>query len=224
VILVFDLDDTLYDEASYVHSGFRAVANHIARTYHKDSGKIFRRLCVVETQMGRGNVFDVVLGEIGIRSRASVNKCLSIYRAHKPAIRLRPDAVACLRKFRHLPVYIVTDGNKIVQKKKIRALKLEKHVVRAYLTHHYGMKHAKPSPFCFLKICERERVRPSEVIYVADNPFKDFLGLKPLGFKTIRLIRGPYRTARVKSSHDAHVSIRSLNQITERFLNRLAHV
>jgi putative hydrolase of the HAD superfamily len=223
VILVFDLDDTLYDEISYVHSGFRSVARHIARTYHKDSEKILRRLCAVEKQMGRGNVFDAVLSELGIRSGTSRKKCLSIYRAHDPAISLRQDAVACLKMFKHLPIYIVTDGNKIVQKKKIETLRLGKQVVHAYITHRYGLKIAKPSPFCFLKICDRERVRPSEVVYIADNPFKDFVGLKPLGFKTIRLLRGPYRTARVKSSLDAHVSIRSLNQLTERLLNRLVY-
>jgi FMN phosphatase YigB (HAD superfamily) len=35
-ILVFDLDDTLYDELSYVHSGFRVVAAYIADQFKAD--------------------------------------------------------------------------------------------------------------------------------------------------------------------------------------------
>lgn len=223
MILAFDLDDTLYDELSYVHSGFRAVAGHMFRTYLQDEEKIFKRLCDVERTLGRGQAFDTVLKEIGIRSSTAVKQCLAVYRAHKPKICLRQDADACLNRFIHLQLYVVTDGNKIVQQKKIRALGLDKRIAHCYITHQYGLRNAKPSPYCFLKICENERAAPNEVIYVADNPLKDFVGIKPLGFKTIRILQGPYSATEVKPSHDAHVTIRSLNQITERLLDRLAH-
>jgi len=223
VILVFDLDDTLYDELSYVHSGFRAVARHIVHLYPQDEEKIFKRLCDVERTMGRGQAFDTVLKEIGIRSSTAVKQCLAVYRAHKPKICLHQDADACLNRFMHLQLCIVTDGNKIVQQKKIRALGLDKRMAHCYITHQYGLRNAKPSPYCFLKICGSEQVSPNEVIYVADNPLKDFIGIKPLGFRTIRILRGPYSATKVKPSCDAHVTIRSLNQITERLLRRLVH-
>jgi len=177
----------------------------------------------VEKGMVRGKTFNAVLDEIGIKSKNSVKKCLNVYRAHDPKICLHQDADLCLKRFKHLPLYIVTDGNKIVQRKKIRALRLGKRIVHSYITHLYGLRNAKPSPFCFLKICERQRVRPNEVIYVADNPLKDFVGIKPLGFRTIRILQGPYSTTKVALSHDAHVRIRSLNQITESLLDRLVH-
>jgi putative hydrolase of the HAD superfamily len=223
VILVFDLDDTLFDELAYVHSGFRIVAKHIARTYHENYDVMFKRLCDVEKRMGRGKVFDVVLDEIGIHSQASVNKCLAVYRAHDPDICLWPEADDCLNRFIHLPLYVVTDGNKIAQKKKIKALGLVARIVHAYVTHQYGTRNAKPSPYCFSKICERERVAPNKVIYVADNPRKDFVGIKPLGFKTVRVLKGPYRAVKVTPSHEAHVTVPSLKNISQRLLDRLAH-
>ena len=143
MILVFDLDDTLYDELSYVHSGFGAVARHISRTYHEDYDKIFKRLCDVEEGMVRGKAFNVVLAEIGIQSKTAVKKCLDVYRAHDPKISLNQDADACLNRFKNLPPYIVTDGNKILQRKKIRALRLGKRIVHGYITHQYGLRNAK---------------------------------------------------------------------------------
>jgi putative hydrolase of the HAD superfamily len=223
LIIVFDLDDTLYDELSYILGGFRAVARYLSRMHHQDDEKIFKRLCDVKRKMGRGKVFDIVLDEIGIKSNTAVKQCLAVYRAHKPKIALHQDADACLNRLKHLQLCIVTDGNKIVQQRKIRALRLGRRIAHSYITHQYGLRNAKPSPYCFLKICEQERVPPNAVIYVADNPLKDFVGIKPLGFKTIRILRGPYGATKVKPSYDAHVTIRSLNQITERLLDRLIH-
>ena len=36
MIVALDLDDTLYPELSYVHSGFRAVAQELARRWGVD--------------------------------------------------------------------------------------------------------------------------------------------------------------------------------------------
>ena len=35
MIIVFDLDDTLYEEITYVRSGFKAVASYLSQTYKK---------------------------------------------------------------------------------------------------------------------------------------------------------------------------------------------
>ena len=37
MIIVFDLDDTLYEETTYVKGGFTAVANYLFQTYHLDN-------------------------------------------------------------------------------------------------------------------------------------------------------------------------------------------
>jgi len=43
----------------------------------------------------------------------------------QPKITLSKEGKACLKRFKDLPKYLVTDGNKIVQLKKIQALGLE---------------------------------------------------------------------------------------------------
>jgi putative hydrolase of the HAD superfamily len=42
MIIVFDLDDTLYEEITYVRSGFKAVANYLSKNYKiETTEKIF---------------------------------------------------------------------------------------------------------------------------------------------------------------------------------------
>ena len=64
MIIVFDLDDTLYEEITYVRSGFKAVANYLYQTYKIETpDKIFRDFIQALEQQGRGRVFDCFLGK-----------------------------------------------------------------------------------------------------------------------------------------------------------------
>lgn len=220
MILVFDLDDTLYEELTYVKSGFRAVANYLNEHYSipTQTGLEFM---LGKLSSGRGRIFNDLLTEYGIYKKELVSKCVSIYRLHQPNITLSPEADACLKRLHSYPQYIVTDGNKLVQQNKIQALGLDRRVKFCYITHRYGIKNAKPSPYCFMKICEREKVAPKEVVYIADNPNKDFVGIKPFGFRTIRILQGSYKDLSLTSEYEAEQQIRSLDELTQEFIKRL---
>ena len=79
------------------------------------------------------------------------------------------------------PLYLVTDGHKIAQARKVAALGIHCRFRKVYLTHRYGLRHAKPSIRCFERIRERERCRWDQMVHVADNPAKDFVNLTRLG-------------------------------------------
>lgn len=217
-VLVFDLDDTLYDELSFVKSGFREVANYLSEKYSIPCEESYeymsRRL-----KLGRGKIFDDLLKKFSIYSKEKVRKCISIYRQYSPNIKLYEDANETLtRLLKNYSLYIITDGNKIVQKNKLEALGLINRVKFSFITYRYGIKNSKPSPYCFYKICERENVKASDVVYIGDNPHKDFVGIKPLGFKTVRLIRGQYAEIKKDREYEADYDIRSLTELTEKFI------
>jgi putative hydrolase of the HAD superfamily len=222
MVLVFDLDDTLYEELTFVKSGFNAVAVYLCREFNLPQRMVYNKL-VEKLNGGRGAIFDDVLKGYGILSKKLVRKCVSVYRLHQPKIKLFPDAVACLARFKKYPLYIVTDGNKLVQENKIKALAVDTTVKKSFITHRFGVKHAKPSAYAFEKICQLENVKPSEVVYIADNPAKDFVGIKPLGFKTIRLMRGNYKSHRPGGKFEADVEIHSLNELTEKLIANLGN-
>src|SRR5687767_1704608 len=169
MVLVFDLDDTLYNEASYMQSGFKEVATFLTEKVNQSPDIIYRSLLEIEIRHGRGQVFDLLLKTLNSYDKDLVAKCISTYRLHRPQISLNSDAVACLNRFSHLPLYVLTDGNKLVQQRKIRALGVHSLVKKVYVTHQYGVKYSKPSPFCFLKIATKEKADPKEMFYIADK-------------------------------------------------------
>lgn len=218
MIIVFDLDDTLYDEITFVKSGFFEVANYLEREFSLPQKQTFNFM-IQRLNEGRGKIFDDTLLNFGLFSKKGVERCLSVYRKHQPYIQLDVEADNCLKRFSKYPIYIVTDGNKLVQKNKLVALGLNDRVKFSYITHRYGIRNAKPSPFCFQHICHRENVEPNQVVYIGDNPNKDFVGIKPLGFKTVRLLKGNFKDFRKTPMFEADLEITSLRELTLEQIN-----
>lgn len=220
MVIVFDLDDTLYEELTYVHSGFQAVAKDLSALLGLDQHKIFEGLAA-ELAVNRNQVFDRFLEKQGIKTERLIKRCLSIYRGHEPQLTLFPEARRCLERLQDYPLYVVTDGNHLVQRKKFAALGLEGMVRRGYFTYAHGLQHRKPSSYCFEKISHTEKTPPSSIVYVADNPHKDFVGIKPLGYKTIRVLTGPYRNDQVDTEYDADLTIPHLGALKHALLKTL---
>jgi putative hydrolase of the HAD superfamily len=220
MVIVFDLDDTLYNEMTFVHSGLMAVSKYL-ESYFMVPLVTSRGFWEKRIMYGREGILDDILRHFNLYYKKNVRKCLSIYRGHKPEIQIYPEAELCLNKLNQYPKYIVTDGNKLVQHNKVLALDLYNKVDFVFITHRYGLKHAKPSPYCFYKICEREKVNSNQVVYIADNPNKDFVGIKPLGFKTIRVLQGSYKDLKKPPEFEADYNIRSLAELDVELLHAL---
>ena len=221
MILVFDLDDTLYDEITFVKSGFCSVADYLNATFGIPQSESFDLMVAVLETKGRGKIFDITLDQFQLKNKKNILKCLHVYRTHDPNIKLFKTAEKCFERFSSHTKYLVTDGNKVVQDKKVRALNLYGKFSKVLITHRYGLKHAKPSPYCFLKIAKLERSIHSDIVYIGDNPTKDFIGIKPLGFKTVRVLTGNYKDLRLSEAHEADISIPSLDHLTHSLIGSL---
>ena len=85
---------------------------------------------------------------------------------------------------------------------------------RIYYTNEYGIKFNKPSLHCFNKIKKLENCNYSDMIYVGDNPFKDFFNCNKAGIKTVRVMRGMYKEIKLSKFYDAKIAnyyIRKIN-------------
>ena len=213
MVYVLDLDDTLYDERQFVEGGLRAAAAHMAKAWDIPARAALKLMREELAANGRGRLFDVVLDTHGLHSKQRVRECLAAYRSHAPNLRLHADAKRFLERLRGRAIYVVTDGNPRVQRRKARALGLHRIAKRVMPTWQYGRGRSKPSPHVFLRIAAAEGVRPSQIIHVADNPHKDFVKLKPLGFRTVRVLRGPFKDVRLPKRFEAHRTIRSLDDV-----------
>jgi len=221
MIIVFDLDEVLYDEKTYVISGFRTVSEFLEKDEAIPKKIIFEYL-KRRLKNCRERILNDLLDNFRIYSQKNLKKCISVYRTHTPKIKLYSDAKDCLKRLKNYPLYIVTDGNKIVQKNKIKALNLENHVKKTILTSNYGLRNSKPSTFCFQKICDMEKTSPTNLVYIGDDPHKDFVGLKREGFKTIRLFKGRFKNERLSKEFEADYKIKSLKEINEKFIKKIS--
>ncbi len=217
MIVAFDLDDTLYPEISYVHSGFKCVARTLQREMGLDADVSFAVMRSSLECNGRGRQFDDLLEHWGMRTRTRVRELVRIYRHHEPDISLPGSSRDVLEKVHsegHC-LYLVTDGHKIVQAKKLDALALWPYFIHCYLTNRYGMTARKPSPRCFELMLKREGAPAADLVYVGDDPTKDFIGVRALGGRTIRVMTGRHRTAQARPGHEANYEVPCLPQVLD---------
>ncbi len=221
MILIFDLDDTLYSETEFVKGGFRAVARYANIKWGWNYQKSISTLNKIFTNNGRNKVFDHWLIINDNWSKKNIDKLIQVYRYHNPKINLFNSAKKILKKYKNVtPLYLVTDGNKNVQSHKINSLNLWTIFNRIFITHRYGYEAAKPSIHCFKIIKRKTGVKWSEMIYIGDNPKKDFINLNKIGVFTIRVLTGSYKNLKVSKNYEANVRIMSLDDLPSVLNNR----
>jgi putative hydrolase of the HAD superfamily len=186
--IVFDIDDTLYLERDYVRSGFDHVAQMLA-TSNLEARGIADWLWTAFEAGVRGDTFNRLLAtRTDLAGRATVADIVDGYRGHRPRIRLlegTPELLALLRG-NGLRLGVLSDGPLVSQQAKTDALKLGKWFDPILLTAaRDGFK--KPATGGFEWIATKWSLPPTELAYVGDNPNKDFVGPRKLGWRTVRL-------------------------------------
>ena len=195
--LVFDLDDTLYPEATYARSGLRAAGTW-AEQELAIPGLVEVLLSIFESGR-RGDIFDAALLQAGKHGGPDVvARMVDVYRRHEPELALFEDAAWALMRYGSIaPLAILTDGYADVQRAKVTALGVANRFRHIVYTDALGGRDAwKPSP---VGIADIEQAVPEAraFVYVADNPSKDFVAPNARGWRTIQIVRpsGQYRAA-----------------------------
>ncbi len=216
--IVFDLDDTLYSERSFVFSGFAAVV----QAFHQTLGDKNTSLTMMQSLFSsthRRTVFNQVLTECGIEYDDSlVNEMIQVYRSHTPTISLHDDARAAIDRLQdRFKLGVITDGPGIMQESKVKSLELENSFNEIILTDHLGDGFAKPHPKAFEEIAKRLDVAASACMYVGDNASKDFVAPNALGWMTVQIRRNDGIYAKELPPRDGHPQavISSLDELDE---------
>ena len=144
--VAFDLDDTLYPQEAHMQSGLRAASCAAAERWGFDASDVLARLQRELRHGARGRVIDTVLAELGVPGVGNAQWLVGVYRHHDPALVLPEVSDRVLSALADHALYVVTDGHKVVQDKKLDALGVRERVRHCYITHRYGVRHAKPSP------------------------------------------------------------------------------
>jgi len=217
VIVALDLDDTLYPEITYVESGFRAVARAAAVELGVDEEESLNVLRASLAAHGRGRQLDDLLEHWQAHTRGRLRRLLAVYRGHRPELKLPGASRSVLARLcadGH-SLYLVTDGNARVQAAKVDALGVRPLFRHCYLTGRYGAAAAKPGTKVFELMLARERAAARDLVYVGDDPSKDFVGVRALGGATIRVLTGRCAAVRAAEGYDADVAVASLAAVPE---------
>ncbi len=145
----------------------------------------------------RGNIFNLALLKLGVRN---------------------DDARWALEYFgQSRKLGIITDGYLITQKNKVKALKIEDCFDVIVYSDEIGREHWKPSEKPYRKIMGKLSCAGNECIYIADNPKKDFITAKALGWMTVHIRRpsGEYRHHVPQDGYEADKEITSLFELKE---------
>jgi len=214
MILIFDLDDTLYPEVNFALSGAEAVITAFSENTKWKNEKSRRFLRNQILCGGRQKMFDNWISAAGIHG-VTVKDCVKVYRAHLPNLILPDETRSVLEKLTVASTFLVTDGNKRVQHRKIEALGIGKYFNRTYVTHDYGLIAAKPSLICFEKIRNQTLSEWEQLVYVGDDPSKDFVKLNKVGALTVRVMTGRHREAKAHQGFDAKIRVERLSQLSK---------
>ncbi len=191
--VVFDLDDTLISERVYIRSGFRAVAKHLEEMEILPDiwEDIYPKLLRLFDEDSK-NVFNRLLDSYHITYEPEdVKELVTVYREHKPTIVFHEDVLSTLQKLREQgkKLGIVSDGYVVTQKNKLEAVNAAPLFDEIILTDELGREFWKPSTKAFEILAEKWKLPYEEMLYVGDNPEKDFIISKSIPIKTARIYR-----------------------------------
>lgn len=186
---VFDLDDTLYNEIDYVKSGFFEVSKYLEKNYGIVDA--YNKLIILFEE-SRKNVYNRLLdAENIIYSDKDINILVDLYRNHNPKLVLSENVRHTLMLIKELgyKTGIITDGRVEGQWKKIKALGLEKYFDAIIVSDELGgVEYRKPDKRVFFEMANRLGIQTNEMVYIGDNPCKDFMISESLPILTIRLM------------------------------------
>jgi len=193
----FDLDDTLYDHAQYVGGAYRDIAAVVEQRIGIAAAEFFARI-FPDWQLRTSRcdrIFADALTHYGMYAVELERELVRVYRAHQPALTPFPGVGDGLRSLRAagLRIGLLSDGQVDVQRRKLRALKLEDCFDVLVYTGALGREYYKPHPDGFAQLARELAAEPTEIAYVGDNPFVDFEEPHRMGMQTLRVLTGEYR-------------------------------
>jgi putative hydrolase of the HAD superfamily len=203
--VVFDLDDTLYLERDYVRSGFAAVAVAVSDAAGEVPATISGLLWeAFETDERRGSIDRLLQHFPKLADQYPLPALLRIYRYHRPEISLLSGMHELMVKLRNegMRLGLLTDGERARQELKLTALSVDDLFDLRIFTDDWGRDHWKPHPRGFEAIERSWHLAPARLVYVGDNPVKDFAAPRARGWQTIRIRTPGQITAHLEATTD----------------------
>jgi len=176
-VIVFDLDDTLYNEIDYLKSAYIAISKELEPKKWK---QLFTQLFAL--YRNKNDVFEYICNTYAIEKDDLIQR----YRNHVPHIKPFLGVVNTLKEIKNKngKLAIITDGRTVTQKNKLKSLGLVQYLDYIVISEEIGTE--KPNELNYRAI--ENHFQLNSYYYFADNFKKDFITPKKLGWRTVALI------------------------------------
>lgn len=183
----FDLDNTLYPEASYYEACYTEIARSISPS---ECNYIKELMMEIRQTEGDSRVFQRIIDICQLESEY-LNKFIEIYRTHQADISLFPDVKAYFNsKNPRFKYGILTNGGEATQKNKINCLKVWDAFDFIIVTGAYLPREEwKPHKSAFGLIQRFTELKACECVYVGDSIKNDMLGAISAGMHAVLIDR-----------------------------------
>jgi putative hydrolase of the HAD superfamily len=190
--VVFDLDDTLYPERAFAIGGFKAAGSWAQQRWGVEG--IAENMQTMLDTGHLGGLFKATLEKfVPECTPEDVAAFVDVYRNHDPMLELYPDALSALNECASLGnLGLITDGTDWVQARKVQGLGIEPRFRKIIYTFALGGREFhKPNPKAFevMAAALRASSRETRLVYVGDNPSKDFVAPNAMGWTTVQILR-----------------------------------
>jgi len=188
--IAFDLDDTLYPERDYALSGFSAVATWAEAALGMPQELVYDELKGLFAAGVRRTTFNQWLEGHGLASETWLAEMVNQYRQHVPELDPFPEVLDLLRGLHgSYRLAILTQGYASGQRSKIKALDVEHYFEKILILAETEREQWKPNRKAFERLLTELDLPADQVVYVGDNPEKDFFGARQVGIRTVRVRR-----------------------------------
>lgn len=176
-VVVFDLDDTLYNELDYLKSAYQHIAlflePHNWKPLYASMFSLYRR---------GENVFNKLAAQYNVDKAVLIDK----YRYHKPNLYLFKGVLELMQAItsKNGKLALITDGRTKTQTAKLKALGIYELFDVIVISEAIGSE--KPNETNFKAVVSA--IKGENYWYIADNLRKDFIAPNALGWNSVALI------------------------------------
>lgn len=207
--LCFDVDGTLYRDVPEIWNAIQSkIYDQIIQKKHWDEERTASEFRRSYEQLGSSTK---VLESFGIDGQSFFTEVFKDVDFSKYIKRDQMLSELINRLKARYKVGILSNGNSVAVRKKLRAIGLSTELFSPFLTT-YEFGTLKPDPATFLRVIEDAQVRPDESVYIGDKEETDILGAKAVGMRTI-MVWG--------ESREADLSIATIYDLEEIFLTKI---
>jgi putative hydrolase of the HAD superfamily len=219
-VVLFDLDDTLFDQRQWLSGAFLEAGKHLEDECGIPARETQEELLALSSRYGSasGSLFNHLLTSHGIMEDPVLIRCLiGRFYEHRPET-LEPyhGVLETLSEINNAGLIcgVITNGRQEIQCSKIDALGIGDFFSLVLVSGMFGDDWKKPASRMHRRALAGLGVEGSACVYVGDNPTIDFVPARETGCCTVRVLKGEYASVIADTGTDADCTIDEIPELT----------